>query len=63
MEFQDILDIYQVNKKLKFKLKVNWKMDVFQVLNNNLGYGGYINGVRSENLYGKTYGKTTFETG
>lgn len=38
-------------------------MDVFQVLNNNLGYGGYINGVRSENLYGKTYGKTTFETG
>ena len=38
-------------------------MDVFQVLNNNKGYGGYINGVRSENLYGKTYGKTTFETG
>ena len=29
----------------------------------NLGYGGYINGVRSENLFGKTYGKTTFETG
>ena len=27
------------------------------------GYGGYINGVRSENLFGKTYGKTTFETG
>jgi hypothetical protein len=29
----------------------------------NLGYGGYINGIKSENLYGKTYGKTTFETG
>ncbi len=28
-----------------------------------IGYGGYINGVRSENLFGKTYGKTTFETG
>jgi hypothetical protein len=24
------------------------------------GYGGYIPGVKSENVYGKTYGKTTF---
>jgi hypothetical protein len=32
-------------------------------LDNYIGYGGYINGVRSENLFGKTYGKTTFETG
>lgn len=38
-------------------------MDAFQVLLNIIGYGGYINGVRSENLFGKTYGKTTFETG
>jgi hypothetical protein len=28
-----------------------------------LGYGGYINGIKSENIFGKTYGKTTFETG
>lgn len=24
------------------------------------GYGGYIPGVKSENVYGKTYGKTTY---
>jgi hypothetical protein len=34
-----------------------------KIINNVIGYGGYINGVRSENLFGKTYGKTTFETG
>jgi hypothetical protein len=38
-------------------------MDAFQVFKFKKGYGGYINGVRSENLFGKTYGKTTFETG
>lgn len=26
----------------------------------NLGYGGYITGIKSENVYGETYGKTTF---
>ena len=26
----------------------------------NLGYGGYIPGIKSENVYGETYGKTTF---
>lgn len=25
-----------------------------------LGYGGYITGIKSENVYGETYGKTTF---
>ena len=24
------------------------------------GYGGYITGIKSENVYGETYGKTTF---
>ena len=27
---------------------------------NNLGYAGYIKGVKSENVYGQTYGKTTY---
>ena len=26
----------------------------------NVGYGGYITGVKSENVFGETYGKTTF---
>jgi len=26
------------------------------------GYGGYVPGVKSENLYGKTYGKTSFSS-
>ena len=26
------------------------------------GYGGYIPGVKSENVYGRTYGKTTFQS-
>ena len=26
----------------------------------NIGYGGYITGIKSENVYGETYGKTTF---
>jgi len=25
-----------------------------------IGYGGYITGIKSENVYGETYGKTTF---
>lgn len=25
-----------------------------------LGYGGYIPGIKSENVYGETYGKTTY---
>ena len=25
-----------------------------------LGYAGYVPGVKSENLYGQTYGKTSF---
>jgi hypothetical protein len=39
----------------------------FQVSNSNfvnanifLGYGGYVPGVKSENVYGQTYGKTSF---
>ena len=28
----------------------------------NLGYAGYIPGVKSENLYGQTYGKTTYSS-
>lgn len=28
----------------------------------NQGYGGYVPGVKSENLYGKTYGKTSFSS-
>ena len=27
-----------------------------------LGYGGYIPGIKSENVYGETYGKTTFQS-
>lgn len=26
---------------------------------NGAGYGGYITGIKSENVYGETYGKTT----
>ncbi len=39
-----------------FKLQ----LAIFAILPNNLGYAGYIKGVKSENVYGQTYGKTTF---
>lgn len=26
----------------------------------NIGYGGYISGVKSENVFGLTYGKTSY---
>ena len=29
---------------------------------NWIGYGGYITGIKSENVYGETYGKTTFQS-
>ena len=29
-------------------------------MHQSIGYGGYITGIKSENVYGETYGKTTF---
>ena len=28
----------------------------------NLGYGGYLSGVKSENVYGQTYGKISYQS-
>ena len=33
---------------------------IIAFLHHRIGYGGYITGIKSENVYGETYGKTTF---
>ena len=38
--------------------RINWKSINLDC--NVSGYGGYIPGIKSENVYGETYGKTTF---
>ena len=30
--------------------------------NSHIGYGGYVPGVKSENVFGQTYGKTSFQS-
>lgn len=32
------------------------------ILKSFLGYGGYVPGIKSENVYGQTYGKTTLQS-
>ena len=41
-------------QKAKFPVISNY------IFINKLGYGGYIPHVKAENMFGKTYGKTTF---
>jgi len=49
--------------KNKFQVSNRFQYFCFPAfLTNILGYAGYIKGVKSENVYGQTYGKTTYSS-
>lgn len=45
-------------KRQRTKIRALFTNSIFKFT----GYAGYITGVKSENLYGQTYGKTTYKS-
>ena len=63
--FLDILGLFLLKNMKKIKYIKSLQKAKFPVISNyifinKLGYGGYIPHVKAENMFGKTYGKTTF---
>ena len=64
------LDTSQEESKTMPHLRTKKPESIFQVsqigflqfMNLLLGYGGYVPGVKSENVFGQTYGKTSYQS-
>ena len=64
--FQATLVTFQARLRTTFPSSTARQESTSQVNNKRLiivlGYGGYLSGVKSENVYGQTYGKISYQS-